>query len=213
MCGKEKQTRSAGRGSGRGKSGTQKLKSVASSISTDIKMGMSTFGQGKEQQAQTLRNLGYSERAIQSFQERTAETQKRLKQTKRDRDRNKKVITTSDDDNDNSGGDDDIIITITDDDDDTSERDTDISGAGATSVTAESIYTRDPEEAMSDQERLAAAELRRQRQQRALSKAERLRTRLESSQKFGPEGRRGGRGRRSLMTGSRGGIGYYSRFK
>ena len=66
---------------------------------------------------------------------------------------------------------------------------------------------------MSDQEKLAQAELRRQRQQRAIGKAERLRTRLESAQKFGPQGRRGGRGRRSLMTGSRGGIGYYSRFK
>ena len=36
-----------------------------------------------------------------------------------------------------------------------------------TSVTAESIYTRDPEEAISDQEKLAAEELRRQRIKRA----------------------------------------------
>lgn len=64
-------SRSAGRGSGRGKSATQTVKSAASSLATDIKMGLSTFGQGKEQQAQTLRDQGYSERAIQSYQERT----------------------------------------------------------------------------------------------------------------------------------------------
>jgi len=64
-------SRSAGRGSGRGKSTRQTVKSAASSLTTDIKMGLSTFGQGKEQQAQTLRDQGYSERAIQSYQERT----------------------------------------------------------------------------------------------------------------------------------------------
>jgi hypothetical protein len=95
----------------------------------------------------------------------------------------------------------------------TTERERDISGAGTTSVTAESIYKKSPEEALSEQERLAQQELLRQRQERAIGKADRLRTRLESFQKFGPEGRRGGRGRQSLMTGSRGGIGYYSRFK
>jgi len=65
-------SRSAGRGSGRGKSATQTVKSAASSLATDIKMGLSTFGQSKEQQAQTLRDQGYSERAITSYQERTA---------------------------------------------------------------------------------------------------------------------------------------------
>jgi len=35
-------------------------------------MGLSTFGQSKEQQAQTFRDQGYSERAIQSYQERSA---------------------------------------------------------------------------------------------------------------------------------------------
>jgi hypothetical protein len=95
----------------------------------------------------------------------------------------------------------------------TTEREKDISGAGTTSVTAESIYQKSPEEALSEQERLAQQELLRQRQERAIGKASRLRTRLESFQRFGPEGRRGGRGRQSLMTGSRGGIGYYSRFK
>lgn len=65
-------SRSAGRGSGRGKSARQTVKSAASSLATDIKMGLSTFGQSKERQAQTLRDQGYSERAIQSYQERSA---------------------------------------------------------------------------------------------------------------------------------------------
>ena len=41
---------------------------------------------------------------------------------------------------------------------------------GGTSVTAESIYTRDPEDAISDQEKLAAEELKRQRIKRARRK-------------------------------------------
>ena len=64
--------RSAGRGSGRGKTVRQTAKSTLSSITSDIKMGLSTFGQSKEKQAQTLREAGYSERAISSYQERTA---------------------------------------------------------------------------------------------------------------------------------------------
>jgi hypothetical protein len=103
---------------------------------------------------------------------------------------------------------------------------------GGTSVTAESIYTRDPEEAISDQERLAAEELRRQRIKRARTKQSLLRKRLERTQEVGSgrrvlsgserdlnvqtrqsgSGKRGGAGRRSLITGSTGGIGYYSRF-
>lgn len=211
MCGKEKQTKSAGRGSGRGKTATQTVKSAASSIATDIKMGLSTFGQTGEKQAQTLRDQGYSEKAIKSFQERTAATKARnaASSNNDNDDKPAKVVTTTTDTDDT----DTTTTTTTTSTDTTTERETDIGGAGTTSVTAESIYTRDPEEAMSDQEKLAQAELRRQRQQRAIGKAERLRTRLESAQKFGPQGRRGGRGRRSLMTGSRGGIGYYSRFK
>lgn len=65
-------TRSAGRGSGANKTIGQTAKSAVSSITSDIKMGISTFGQSKEKQAQTLRDLGYSERAINSYQERTA---------------------------------------------------------------------------------------------------------------------------------------------
>lgn len=103
---------------------------------------------------------------------------------------------------------------------------------GDTSVTPESIYTRDPEDAMSDQERLAQEELKRQRIKRARQKQSLLRRRLERTQEVGSgrrvlsgterelnvqtrqagTGRRGGTGRRSLITGSTGGIGYYSRF-
>ena len=103
---------------------------------------------------------------------------------------------------------------------------------GGTSVTPESIYTRDPEDAISDQEKLAQEELRRQRIKRARTKQSLLRKRLERTQEVGSgrrvlsgterelnvqtrqagTGRRGGTGRRSLITGSTGGIGYYSRF-
>tara|TARA_R100000734_G_C3275009_1_gene70012 strand:- start:105 stop:755 length:651 start_codon:yes stop_codon:yes gene_type:complete len=103
---------------------------------------------------------------------------------------------------------------------------------GSTSVTPEDIYKRDPDDAMAEQELLAAEELRRQRIKRARSKQSLLRRRLERSQEVGSgrrvlsgterdlnvqtrqagSGRRGGAGRRSLITGSTGGIGYYSRF-
>jgi len=103
---------------------------------------------------------------------------------------------------------------------------------GGTSVTPESIYTRDPEDAISDQEKLAQEELRRQRIKRARTKQSLLRKRLERTQEVGSgrrvlsgserelnvqtrqagTGRRSGAGRRSLITGSTGGIGYYSRF-
>lgn len=103
---------------------------------------------------------------------------------------------------------------------------------GETAVTAESIYQRDPEEAISDQERLAQGELRRQRIKRARAKQSLLRKRLQRTREVGSgrrvlsgterelniqsrqagTGRRKGTGRRSLITGSTGGIGYYSRF-
>jgi len=43
-------------------------------------MGLSTFGQSKDRQAQSLRDQGYSERAIQSYQERTAASAARAAQ-------------------------------------------------------------------------------------------------------------------------------------
>jgi len=103
---------------------------------------------------------------------------------------------------------------------------------GETTVTAPSIYQQTPEKAISEQERLAQEELRRQRIKRARSKQSLLRRRLERSREVGSgrrvlsgterelniqtrqagTGRRRGAGRRSLITGSTGGIGYYSRF-
>ena len=87
---RSKPTRSAGRGSGRNKTVRQTAKSAFSGITSDIKMGVSTFGQSKEKQAQTLRDAGYSERAITSYQERTAASAARARaaaSSGRDRDR------------------------------------------------------------------------------------------------------------------------------
>ena len=103
---------------------------------------------------------------------------------------------------------------------------------GTTSVTPQSIYQKPVEEAISEQERLAQEELKRQRIKRAREKQSLLRRRLERRQDLGAgkrvlsgteqelnvqtrqagSGRRSGTGRRSLITGSTGGIGYYSRF-
>jgi len=63
---------SSSRSAGRGSSGGSAKPSTIDKIATDIKMGLSTFGQSKEQQAQTFREQGYSEKAIQSYQERSA---------------------------------------------------------------------------------------------------------------------------------------------
>lgn len=212
MCGKE--TKAASESKSESKAPT-----IVKNITTDIKMGLSTFGMSKTaQKAKLMEN--YSEAAVDDYQARSkASLARAIAEEKRiSKKRSRQATTTTTTDTDDTDTTDTTTTTTTTNT--TTERDTDISGgvpndspAGTTSVTAESIYTRDPEEAMSDQEKLAQAELRRQRQQRAIGKAERLRTRLESAQKFGPQGRRGGRGRRSLMTGSRGGIGYYSRFK
>jgi len=198
-----------------------KLPVVIKNLKTDITMGARTIGQSFEKSEKTLKEAGYSDAAIKDYIDRTKETIERNKPKEGhptdDDDANwrKKAKTTATDTTSTTTTSTDTTTDTTGTG--TTERDKDIgtgsNAAGATSVTAESIYTRDPEEAISDQERLAQAELRRQREARAISKASRLRTKLESRQKVGPQGRRGGRGRRSLMTGSRGGIGYYSRFK
>jgi len=196
---------------------------VVKNLKTDLAMGLAGFGKTGEAEAVALEKAGYSGAAVKDYQERTAVTRERMApkvgHATDDDDANwrKKAKTTStattDTTTTTTGTDTTTGTTGTT----TTEREKDIGtgsgAAGTTSVTAASIYTRDPEEAISDQERLAQAELRRQREARAISKASRLRTKLESRQKIGPQGRRGGRGRRSLMTGSRGGIGYYSRFK
>jgi len=82
-------TRSAGRGSGRGRTLRQTIQSTGSSIATDLKMGFSTFGQSKEKQAATLKAAGYSDSAIRSYQDRTAASQERMRQS---------MMSSSDDD-------------------------------------------------------------------------------------------------------------------
>ena len=141
--------------------------------------------------------------------------------------------TTGGDDTTTTGGDDTTTTTTTTTTTGGNDTTTAEGGTiGGTSVTAESIYTRDPEDAISDQEKLAAEELRRQRIKRAREKQSLLRRRIERTAEVGSgrrvlsgterelnvqsrqagSGRRGGAGRRSLITGSTGGIGYYSRF-
>ena len=106
---------------------------------------------------------------------------------------------------------------------------------GQTSVTAESVV-KEPDAATKEQERLAQEELRQKRIERARSKQSLLRKRLERTQEYGSgkkvltgkerdlgmmasssmiapaTGKRRGAGRRSLLTGSTGGIGFYSRY-
>lgn len=106
---------------------------------------------------------------------------------------------------------------------------------GATSVTASNVV-KEPDEATKEQERLAQEELRQKRIERSRSKQSLLRKRLERVQEYGSgkkvltgkerdlglmstssmitpsTGKRRGAGRRSLLTGSTGGIGFYSRY-
>jgi hypothetical protein len=106
---------------------------------------------------------------------------------------------------------------------------------GQTSVTPATVV-REPDEATKEQERLAQEELRQKRIERARSKQSLLRKRLERTQEYGSgkkvltgkerdlgmmasssmiapaTGKRRGAGRRSLLTGSTGGIGFYSRY-
>jgi len=54
---------------------------VARGIRRDLSMGLSTFGQTGERQAETLREAGYSDEAIRDYQERTAASQERMRQS------------------------------------------------------------------------------------------------------------------------------------
>ena len=112
---------------------------------------------------------------------------------------------------------------------------TPVAPTGSTSVTAANVV-KEPDEATKEQERLAQEELRQKRIERARSKQSLLRKRLERTQEYGSgkkvltgkerdlgmmasssmiapaTGKRRGAGRRSLLTGSTGGIGFYSRY-
>ena len=107
---------------------------------------------------------------------------------------------------------------------------------GTTSVTYQTVVQQKPSEAVKEQEELSSAELARARQERARQKQSLLRKRLERSAEYGSgkkvltgeerelrgmredarvteaTGKRRGTGRRSLIAGSRGGIGFYSRY-
>lgn len=107
---------------------------------------------------------------------------------------------------------------------------------GTSSVSYQTIVQQSPSEASKEQEQLAAAELARSRQERARQKQSLLRKRLERTAEYGSgkrvltgeerqlsgmredaqitqaTGKRMGSGRRSLIAGSRGGIGFYSRY-
>jgi hypothetical protein len=107
---------------------------------------------------------------------------------------------------------------------------------GTSSVTYQTVVQQKPSEAAKKQEELASAELARARQERARQKQSLLRKRLERSAEYGSgkkvltgeerelrgmredarvteaTGKRRGTGRRSLIAGSRGGIGFYSRY-
>lgn len=179
-------------------------------------------------------DLGLKEKNTAYYRDlakRSAASQKALADMKaRRKTKGGSSSTTSGDDTTITGGNDTTITTATTGGNDTTTAEG--GTIGGTSVTAESIYTRDPEDAISDQEKLAAEELRRQRIKRAREKQSLLRRRIERTAEVGSgrrvlsgteqelnvqsrqagSGRRGGAGRRSLITGSTGGIGYYSRF-
>lgn len=53
---------------------------VTGNIARDLTMGLSTFGQSGERQAQTLRERGYSDDVIKDYQDRTAATRERMRQ-------------------------------------------------------------------------------------------------------------------------------------
>ena len=76
-----KPKRSAGRGSGKNKTTKQFAKSTVSNIATDLKMGFSTFGLNKADQAAKLSDMGYSKKAIDSYQARTEASKKRAAET------------------------------------------------------------------------------------------------------------------------------------
>ena len=63
---------------------------VTGNIARDLTMGLSTFGQSGERQAQTLRERGYSDDVIKEYQDRTAASQERMRQS----------MMSSNDDND-----------------------------------------------------------------------------------------------------------------
>lgn len=69
---------------------------ITGNIARDLTMGFSTFGQSGERQAETLRARGYSDDVIKDYQDRTAATQKRMREemARSRRDDNDRPATT-----------------------------------------------------------------------------------------------------------------------
>lgn len=70
--------------------------SATGNLARDLTMGLSTFGQSKERQAETLRSKGYSDDVIKSYQERSAASMARaLAEEKRTSKDDKPAAVTS----------------------------------------------------------------------------------------------------------------------
>jgi hypothetical protein len=50
------------------------LSAVASDIAKDVSIAVKTFGQSSEQQAQTMKEMGYTDAEVKAYQEQTAQT-------------------------------------------------------------------------------------------------------------------------------------------
>ena len=87
-------TASSERSRRRGRSGDATgFSAISQNIAADLSMGLSTFGQGKERQAATLKAQGYSDKAIKDYQDRTAASMARMRE---------EMAKSSKDDNDSS---------------------------------------------------------------------------------------------------------------
>lgn len=63
------------------------LSAIASDIAKDVSIAVKTFGQSSEQQAQTMKEMGYSDAEVKAFQEQTAQTAERQRSMMGSRDR------------------------------------------------------------------------------------------------------------------------------
>lgn len=74
------------------------LSAVASDIAKDVSIAVKTFGQSSEQQAQTMKEMGYSDAEVKAFQEQTAQTaeqQRKSMMGSGDRDRTTPAVETA----------------------------------------------------------------------------------------------------------------------
>lgn len=165
--------KSAGKGSGANKTLKQFGQGVVSNITTDLKMGAATFGMNEADQAAKLAEMGYSPKAIDSYQARTAASKERLKE----------MMAKSNDNNDSSPAPKPAVTIGTGSGTGT--------GGGIPSTT-EAIVNQPVETALSYQEQLAQNEILRARQERTRRKAEALRRRLEGGRRGLSLLRRGG---------------------